>query len=231
METLVTKKVSIVLRLEFVIMEIKQRIQENSHDLFMRYGIRSVSMDDIATHLGMSKKTLYQYFSDKDELVEAVLADEISRGQKDCMQCFENSKDAVEEIFLTMEHITEQFRNMNPMVLYDLQKFYFASFQRFLKYKNEFLFDVIKKNMERGIREELFRPEINVDVLSKFRLESIMLAFNMDVFPPRKYNLADVTREIIEHYLYGLSTLKGYKLILKYNEQRIKKQSYEETKK
>lgn len=197
----------------------------------MRYGIRSVSMDDIAMQLGMSKKTLYQYFADKDELVDAVLGDEVSQGQRDCTKCFTDSKDAVDEIFLTMEHIIEQFRNMNPMVLYDLQKFHFNSFQKFLQYKNEFLFEVIRKNMERGIREELFRPEINVDVLSRFRLESMMMAFNMDIFPPRKYSLADVTREIIEHYLYGLSTLKGHKLILKYNEQRQKKISYEEGKK
>jgi TetR/AcrR family transcriptional regulator, cholesterol catabolism regulator len=197
----------------------------------MRYGIRSVSMDDIALQLGMSKKTLYQYFADKDELVDAVLGDEVKQGQQDCMGCFAESKDAVEEIFLTMEHITEQFSNMNPMVLYDLQKFHYSSFQKFLKYKNEFLYEVIRKNMERGIKEERFRPEINVDVLAKFRIESMMLAFNMDVFPPRKYNLAKVTREIIEHYLYGLSTLKGYKLILKYNEQRQKNLSYEESKK
>lgn len=195
--------------------------------MFMRFGIRSVSMDDIAVQLGMSKKTLYQYFADKDELVDAVLGDEVTQGQQDCIGCFSASKDAVEEIFLTMEHILEQFRNMNPMVLYDLQKFHHTSFQKFLKYKNEFLFEVIRKNMERGIKEELFRPEINVDVLSKFRIETMMLAFNMDLFPPRKYNLAEVTREIIEHFLYGLSTLKGHKLILKYNEQRQKKLSYE----
>lgn len=212
-------------------MEIKERIQEKSHELFMRYGIRSVSMDDIAMQLGVSKKTIYQYFVDKDELVDAVLGDEVGQGQEDCMKCFSDSKDAVEEIFLTMEHIVEQFRNMNPMVLYDLQKFHYVSFQKFLKYKNEFLFDMIRKNLERGVKEELFRPEINVDILSKFRLETMMLAFNMDVFPPRKYSLADVTREIIEHYLYGVSTLKGYKLILKYNEQRIKKNSYEASKK
>ena len=211
-------------------METKERIKLKAHELFMRYGIRSVSMDDIALQLGVSKKTLYQYFVDKDELVDAVLGLEVSQGQENCLRC-SFAKDAVEEIILTMEYIVEQFRNMNPMVLYDLQKFHFASFQKFLKYKNEFLFDIIRKNLERGIREELFRPEINIDIISRFRLETIMLAFNMEVFPPRKYNLADVTREIIEHYLYGLSTLKGHKLIIKYNEQRIKKLSYDESKK
>ena len=211
--------------------DIRQRILEKSHELFMRYGIRSVSMDDIALQLGMSKKTLYLHVSDKDELVEGVLDMEVNQGQNKCINCSVNARDAVDEIFLTMEQILDQFRNMNPMVLYDLQKFHFRSFQKFLKYKNEFLYDVIRKNLERGIKEALYRPELNVDIISKFRLETMMMAFNMDMFPPRKYNLAEVTREIIEHYLYGLSTLKGYKLILKYNEQRIKKQSYEESKK
>jgi hypothetical protein len=80
--------------------------------------------------------------------------------------------------------------------------------------------DVIRKNIERGIREELYRSEINTDILSKFRLETMMIAFNMNIFPPRKYNLAEVTLEIIEHYLYGLATLKGHKLILKYKQER-----------
>lgn len=231
METLITKKVSIVLCPDFINMDPKERIQAKADELFMRYGIRSVSMDDIAAQLVMSKKTLYQFFADKDELVDAVVDTELSKGQKDCLECRRSSKDAIDEIFITMEQIAEQFRNMNPMVLYDLEKFHAPAFQKFLKHKNEFLLDVIRKNIERGIQEELFRPEINVDVLSRFRLESMMIAFNMTVFPPRKYNLADVTQEIIEHYLYGMATLKGYKLILKYNEQRKKNVSYEESKK
>jgi AcrR family transcriptional regulator len=197
-------------------MDHKERIQAKADELFMRYGIRSISMDDIAAQLGMSKKTLYQFFADKDELVDAVVDKELKKGQCDCITCRQQSKDAVHEIFITMEFIAEQFRNMNPMVLYDLEKFHVSSFQKFLKHKNEFLLDVIRKNLERGIKEELFRPEINVDVMSKFRLESMMIVFNMHVFPPRKYNLVEVTQEIIEHYLYGLATLKGHKLILKY---------------
>lgn len=201
-------------------MDHKERIQAKADELFMRYGIRSVSMDDIAAGLVMSKKTLYQFFADKDELVDAVVDNELKKGQQDCVDCRQHSNDAVDEIFITMENIAEQFRNMNPMVLYDLEKFHTESFRKFLKHKNEFLLDVISKNLERGIREELFRPEINVDTLSKFRLESMMIAFNISVFPPRKYNLVEVTQEIIEHYLYGLATLKGHKLILKYKQEK-----------
>ncbi len=201
-------------------MDIKERIQIKADELFMQYGIRSVSMDDIAIQLGMSKKTLYQFFTDKDELVEAVVDKELMRYRLDCLDSNRRSRDAVDEIFNIMEQIADQFRNMNPMVLHDLEKFHVSSFQKFLNHKNEFLMDVIRKNIERGIREELFRPEINVDVLSRFRLESMMIAFNMFVFPPKKYKLVDVTQEIIEHYLYGLATLKGHKLILKYKQEK-----------
>lgn len=200
--------------------EIKHRIRSKAHELFIRYGIRSVSMDDIAAQLGMSKKTLYLYFSDKDELVDAAVDIQITQGQQDCMNCFGKAQNAVEEILLMMENIVEQFRTMNPTILYDLEKFHYNAYKKFLKHKSEFLLEVIRRNIERGIKEELFRSEINTDILSKFRLESMLIAFNMEIFPLRKYNLAFVTKEIIEHYLFGLATIKGHKLILKYQQEK-----------
>lgn len=215
--------------LSFMEVNIKERIQFKATEMFMRYGIRSVSMDDIALQLGISKKTIYQYFVDKDELVDGIVDEDIREMQQDCRKCFEGSENAVEEIFLTMERILEQFRNMNPVLLYDLQKFHFRSFQRFMEHKNKYLLKIVRDNIERGIAEELYRPEINVEVLSRFRLESMMFAFNIDLFPPNKFNLADVTKEIIEHYLFGLATLKGYKLILKYKDEQQKKVKEHET--
>ena len=200
-------------------MEVKERILERAHNLFMRYGIRSVSMDDIAAQLGMSKKTLYQYFSDKDELVEGVISHKISFMQQECTHCRKQAKDAVQEVFFTMENIVEQLRNMNPMVLYDMEKFHFKAYQKFLEHKNKFLLRIIEENICWGIKEELYRPEINVDVLSKYRLNSMLIAFDQQVFPAGKYNLADVTKEILEHFIYGLATVKGHKLIQKYKLQ------------
>ena len=211
-------------------MEPKDRISIKAEELFMQFGIRSVSMDDIANHLGMSKKTLYQYFADKDELVEAVVDGHINEVEGECVHCKEEAKDAIHEIFLTMEHIMAEFSNMNPMLLYDLEKFHFKAYQRFREYKDKFLLQVIRANLEWGIKDELYRPDINVDVLSKYRIESMMIPFNVAVFPPGKYNLATTSGLIIENFTYGLATIKGHKLIQKYNEQR-KKNVYEETKK
>lgn len=211
-------------------MEVKDRILFKARDLFMQLGIRSVSMDDIANHLGMSKKTLYQYFDDKDNLVEAFVNGHISVVEHDCVTCRTSAKDAVHEIFLTMEHIVSQFSNMNPMLLYDLEKFYFKAFQRFKEYKNKFLLQLVRKNIEWGIKEELYRPDINVDILSKFRIESIMIPFNVAVFPPGKYNLGEISEIIIENFTYGMATIKGHKLIQKYNEQRKNNLTNEERK-
>lgn len=215
----------------FSTMDHKERILIKAEELFMQFGIRSVSMDDIANQLGMSKKTLYQYFADKDELVQGVVEGHIAEMQHDCSTCREQAKDAVHEIFITMDRILEELSNMNPMLLYDLEKFHFKAYQRFREHKDKFLLQVIKDNIEWGIREELYRPDINVEVLSKFRIESLMIPFNVSVFPPGRYNLAVISELILENFTYGLATIKGHKLIQKYNDQRKKNLSYEESRK
>lgn len=212
-------------------MEPKERILLKAEELFMQYGIRSVSMDDIANSLGMSKKTLYQYFADKDELVEGVVDGHINEIQEDCLGCRRDATDAIHEIFITMERIMEEFSNMNPMLLYDLEKFHFRAYQRFREHKDKFLLQIIKNNIEWGIKDELYRSDLNVDVMSKYRIESMMIPFNVSVFPPGKYNLASTSGMIIENFTYGLATIKGHKLIQKYNEQHKKNLSYEESKK
>jgi hypothetical protein len=212
-------------------MDNKERILVKTKELFMQYGIRSVSMDDIASNMGMSKKTLYQYYADKDELVRAVIEGHITEVQDECTGCKLHAKDAIHEIFLTMEHIIEELNNMNPMVIYDMEKFHHGSFMKFQDYKNKFLAEMIRKNLEWGVKEELYRSDINVDIMIKFRLESLMIPFNVSLFPPGKYNLATVSTVLIEHFVYGLATVKGHKLIQKYNEQRQKKQQYADEKK
>lgn len=195
--------------------------------MFLRYGIRSVSMDDIASQLGMSKKTIYQFFSDKDELVNAVMNEEVTQTQHDCEFCKKNAINAVDEIFLTLEQLYAQLSQLNPMVLYDAEKFHPRAFEIFRKMKEEFLLQVVAHNIRRGIKEELYRDDINVETMSRYRVETMMVPFAMAAAAPSKYNLADVTRETMEHFLFGLSTLKGHKLIIKYKEEQLKKKLHE----
>jgi AcrR family transcriptional regulator len=201
-------------------MDTQERILLKATELFMRSGIRSVSMDEIASQSGVSKKTIYQYYADKDELVDAVMQEEEKRVKNDTKDCFEQSGDAVEEFLLTISRIYEQFSQMNPVVISDMERFHPKAHSRFQKMKYDHLFKVIQKNLQRGIAEGLYREEIDAEVITKYRLESIMIPFNLSVYPPAKFSLAAVTKELMVHYLFGLATLKGHKRILKYKEQK-----------
>ena len=227
METLVTIKVSLVLYPIMTEESTIERIKHKAHDLVMQYGIRSVSMDDIAGALGMSKKTIYQYFADKDELVEAIIADKIKFNQDSCLQDSTKAKDAIHEVFLAIEMMQEMLGNMNPTVIHDMEKFHPKAFSHFTQHKYNFLYKVLKENIERGIQEELYREDVDADIIVKARLENIMLAFNQQVFPKNKYNLVHVETQLTEHFLFGLASQKGHKLILKYQQERIKKNNNE----
>jgi AcrR family transcriptional regulator len=205
-------------------MEVKDRIKQKADELFRRYGIRSITMDEIANQLGISKKTIYQSFADKDELVDEVITDLLLYNKEQCNKDRFKALNAIQEVFLAMEMIEEMFENMNPAILYDLERNHPQTFKKFLHHKHSFLFMVIKENIERGKREELYREDINTDVVAKIRLETIMFPFNPDIFPKTKFNLVDLEQQMIEYYLFGIASLKGYKLILKYKSERLKKE-------
>lgn len=205
------------------IMDPKERILVKSHELFNRYGIRSVSMDDIAAQLGMSKKTLYQYYTDKDELVNAVFDIVLTANKTQCVDCTKKGENAIHEVFLSFDMVEEMLKTMNPSVLFDMQKYHPSAFKKFDDFRNGFLYRIIRANLERGIREELYREEIDTDILSRYRLHSVLLSFNPDVFPTNKSNLVYVEQQLLEVFLYGLATARGYKLIQKYKNQRTKK--------
>ncbi len=223
METLVTLKVSIVLHLNMSDTDTGLRIKQNAHELFMQYGLRSVSMDDIASSLGISKKTIYLYYADKDELVDAVVDAEFTKNERICEYDKLHSKNAIEEIFLAMDMVAEMLSSMNPSLVFDMQKYYPKAFQKFHKHKNDYLYNVIKDNIVRGINEELYRPELRVDTIARFRVESIMIPFNPEFYNKMKYNLAEIEEEFIIHFLFGMASPKGYKMIVKYQQERINK--------
>ena len=204
-------------------MDPKERILVKSNELFNRYGIRSVSMDDIAAQLGMSKKTLYQYYSDKDELVNEVFDNVLTTNKSQCIECSKLGENAIHEVFVSFDMTEELLKTMNPSVLFDMQKYHPSAYRKFEEFRNNFLYKLIRANLERGIKEELYRSEIDTDVLTRYRLHSILLSFNPDVFPSSKSNLVYIEQQLLEVFLYGLATAKGEKLIQKYKNQRIKK--------
>lgn len=198
------------------------RIKQKARALFMQYGLRSVSMDDIAAKLGMSKKTIYQYYADKDELVAAVISEELQHNQSTCEQDKKTSGNAIHEIFLAMKMVVELFSAMNPSLIYDMQKYHPEAYLKFLRHKDDYLYNTFRENMVRGIQEGLYREDINLDILARYRVESIILPFNPDFHTKLKYNLAKIEEEFIIHFMFGIASPKGYKLIIKYQQERIK---------
>jgi TetR/AcrR family transcriptional regulator, cholesterol catabolism regulator len=201
-------------------METAQRIISKTHELFMRYGIRSVSMDDIAYHLGMSKKTIYQYFADKDALVDGVLEIEIQRNHRQCELHKQNKENAIHEIFMAIDDMQDMLKQLNTSIVHDIQKYHPKSFQKLNEHKQEFFYKIIKDNLECGIQEGLYRPEIQVDILAKFHIESIFVVMNGEVFPTSKYSIPKVSQEVLENFLYGIASLEGIQKIQQYKIQR-----------
>jgi len=204
-------------------MEIKERIKQKADELFRRYGIKSVTMDEIASQLGVSKKTIYQFFEDKNQLVDAVIAELIEYNKTDCNHSRSRAENAVEEVFLGMESLKDMLANLNPSILYDMERAHTSTFKRFLDYKYNFLFNLLKNNIERGKEEGLYRAEVNAELLAKVRIETIMLPFNQELFPKEKYSLVYFQQELLEYFLFAMATPKGYKLITKYQKERLKK--------
>jgi AcrR family transcriptional regulator len=194
----------------------KERILAKSSELFMQYGIRSVSMDDIAGALGMSKKTIYQYFADKDELVNEVIRVILEDNEQNCSRDCIVAENAVDEMMKAIEMMEEMFRTMNPSVLFDLKKYHPKAYSIFEKHKSEYLYTVIRDNLVRGIREELYRPDLNIDIIAHLRIDSMMLPFDPTLFNKQGNSLVTVSRQILEHYLFGIVSLKGYNLVLQY---------------
>jgi AcrR family transcriptional regulator len=205
-----------------MLMDARERILMKAQELFNCLGIRRVTMDEIAVKTGMSKKTIYQSFENKDELVEAVLEEHLKKNLSLCGSNKTKAENAVHEILLNIDTLQEFLAELNPVLFHDLEKFHYEAFLKLSQHKNNFMYNTVKENLEWGIKEGLYREDLDVDVTTKIRLETIFLPFNQEIFPFRKYNLVDVEKQTLEHYLYGIATLKAHKLIDKYKQQRLK---------
>jgi AcrR family transcriptional regulator len=180
-------------------------------------------MDDIAQKMGVSKKTLYAHFADKDELVVNAISRYLLQMEEESVQNQQKASDAIEELFLVMQTLDECFRYMNPIILFDIQRFHPRAFQVFQDYKNGGLQSTIRQNLERGVKEGLYRAELDLDIMTQYRVATTMLCFQPDAFPTAKYEMGKVQQALLEHYLYGLVSEEGYKRIGQYRETTIAK--------
>ncbi len=199
----------------------KERILKGAEELFMRYGVRSVSMDDIARHLSISKKTIYQYFTDKDEVVTLVAIQHLAHEQKEFDEVFINSKNSIDEMVGLSHCLRANLKRINPSLLFDLQKYHPKAWAAWLSFKWDYMRMSIKRSIARGISEGYFRPEINADILATSRLEQVEMGFRDDLFPSDQFDFMEVQIQLLEVFIYGLLTEKGRKL---YQKSKVKNQ-------
>jgi len=190
-----------------------ERIIEGGEELFLKAGIKSVTMDDIAKHLGISKKTIYHFFKDKNELVIALVKKKLKEDEEQMEEIISKSTNVIEEMINMMKCSEDIMSRINPIVIHDMQKYHPEAWKEFQNFKSEVLVCTMAQLLEKGIKQGYIRPDIDVKVMSLMRVNQLELGFNPAVFPIAEYNTWSVQQQFQEHFNYGVCTLKGFKLL------------------
>jgi len=194
-------------------MDYKQRIIEEAAVMFRTYGIKSVTMDLLATHMGISKRTIYEVFKDKDELLGGVLKWMTIRQREVMERALNESDNVIEAIFRMMNTMMEHFKSMSPAFQMDIKRYHMDIAK---KLENHDQLPYVKNNeiiIEKGIKDGVFRKDIDVKIINKCMLEVAKMSNDREIFPPDDFMSADVIRNVYINYLRGICTQKGLDLI------------------
>lgn len=196
----------------------EERICRMAARLFNRYGIRSITMDEIASRLGISKKTIYCFYEDKNELVQRIYAPVLKQATKQCSELVTNAANAVEEVMGCWQLLRKALLLFQEEVLHDMEKYHAAMFGEFEVFRKQFLRGLVCKNIERGKRELLYRPDANEEIIACYQVALVgrnLLGNNR----PAQWSQVVINEQLMLQYLNGLCTVKGLKMIAKYKKQ------------
>ncbi len=166
-------------------------------------------MDDIARHLGMSKKTIYQFFKDKNELVIALVKKRLQDDEEEMTAIIGQSTNVIEEMINMMKCSEDIFSRANPIVIHDLQKYHPEAWQQFQSFKSDVIIHTLEELLDKGINQGYIRPDIDVKIIARMRVMQVEMGFDTSIFPANEFNIWKVQRELMEHFNYGICTLKG----------------------
>ena len=186
-----------------------QDILNQVSKLYHRYGIKSVTMDDVASHLAISKKTLYEYFEDKKDLVNQVLSSEHTLQCKVFDEILQRKLNAIEELFEMYNSIKMMIQEYNPSMDYDIRKYYPDLFMKVRKVRRKTMFENTHRNMVKGKKEGLYRKDLNVEVIARFHLFRIENLVDNDLFSAEELNSFEIFHELFVYHLHGIMSNKG----------------------
>ena len=195
---------------------VKERILQHAWQVFLRRGVRSVTMDEIASDLGMSKKTLYQHFDNKADLVLCVSQMQCEQEEREIDEAAEGGKDAIDQLLRVMTWVARMLSSINPNLIYELKKYYPEAWETHQNHSDSHVINKLTENLQWGIREGLYRKELDVEFVARMRAAQIETGFNEQFFPHSKFNQLTVQRNMLEIFLYGITTPEGRELIPQY---------------
>jgi len=195
--------------------EIVKRVWE----LYREFGIRSVTMDDVVREMGISKKTLYQYFSDKTELVMAVMDSVYEKRKSEMLEVLIGKENAIEEMLTYYGLQLKMIREHKPTLIYDLKKYYPEIHEKVSRRKRQHIYDSVLQNLRRGKSEGLFRADINEEILARLNLMRIEAIMSSRIFSDEEIVAPYFFKEIFTYHMYGIVNNKGREIL----EQNIDK--------
>lgn len=192
--------------------------------MYLRYGIRSVTMDDVSMELGISKKTLYEYFKDKEELVDQSIGYYMKNPIVD-FECFESSN-AIDKFFLYRNHGMKMLNLYNNNLDYDLKRMYPQIYKKLQEYKKKKIYEQNYRILEQGVREGLFREELDLDIISRLQVGRILLILNTHngIFKDEEMRSDKFFDSLMDYHLHAVCTEKG----LQYYKQKLNNVQNEE---
>ena len=194
----------------------KSRILEKGTELFFRYGVKTVTMDAIAGELGISKKTIYQHFPDKDSMVYEVVQTFIVQDDLKWDELDRLYPNVIEKIFKSFEMTKDLFMQMNPRLLYEIQKYFPAAFQLFTEHGEKCIHKNLIADFKKGAQFGYFRNDIDFELLARLRMAEVDLAFNPNFYPNNKLSLYETQLTLMDIFMRGILTEKGLTLYTSY---------------
>jgi AcrR family transcriptional regulator len=190
----------------------KSRILEKGTELFFRYGVKTVTMDAIAAELGISKKTIYQHFPDKESMVCEVVK---CFTEQDAVKWDELDKrysNVIEKMFKSFEMVKDMLVTMNPRLLFEIQKYFPAAFKLFKNHGENYIHKNLIADFKKGAQFGYFRNDIDFELLARLRMAEVDLAFNPDFYPNNKLSLYETQLTLMDIFMRGILTEKGLTL-------------------
>lgn len=202
----------------------KKDILDRILAMFMRYGIRSITMDDIARELGVSKKTLYHDFKDKNDLIEQVIHFDMRQSRKFLEEVYRTELDAIQEVFLVNKRLHQDRSRYSPTFFYDLKRYFPAIYQRWLEDKRQNMFGMIVGNLQKGKREGVYREEIHEHTIGKLYMARMEMLDSNEIIDGHQTLSADFMQEIFTYHLHGICNENGLKTLAEFKEKSATKQ-------